>query len=158
MNVILCPDKKGQSPKAQLSPANVSVLAKRRQIAVGSSFKARFPRLAPLSSLREPGTQPNWPSVSSVQFSYLVVSDSATPWIATCQASLFITNSQSLLRFMSIESVMPSSHLILCCPLLLLLSVFPASGSFPMSQFFVSGGQSTGVSASASVLPTTIQD
>ena len=59
---------------------------------------------------------------------------------------------------MSIESVMPSSHLILCCPLLLLLSVFPASGPFPMSQFFVSGGQSTGVSASASVLPTTIQD
>ena len=49
----------------------------------------------------------------------------ATPWTAAHQASLSITNSQSLLKFMSIESVMPSSHLILCCPLLLLPSVFP---------------------------------
>ena len=45
--------------------------------------------------------------------------------IAACQASLFITNSQSLLKLMSIQSVMPSSHLILCCPLLLLPSIFP---------------------------------
>ena len=49
----------------------------------------------------------------------------ATPWIAACQASLSITNSQSSLRLMSIESVMPSSHLILCHPLLLLPSIFP---------------------------------
>ena len=49
----------------------------------------------------------------------------ATPWTAACQASLFITNSQSLLKFMSIESVMPSNHLILCCPLLL-PSIFPS--------------------------------
>ena len=55
-----------------------------------------------------------------------------TPWTTTRQASLSIINSQSLLKLMSIESVMPSNHLILCCPLLLL----PASGSFPMSQFF----------------------
>ena len=48
-----------------------------------------------------------------------------TPWIAARQASLSITNSQSLLKLMSIESVMPSNHLILCCPLLLLLSIFP---------------------------------
>ena len=48
-----------------------------------------------------------------------------TPWTAACQASLSITNSQSLLKLMSIESVMPSSHLILCCPLLLPPSVFP---------------------------------
>ena len=47
----------------------------------------------------------------------------ATPWIAACQASLSNTNSQSLLKLMSIESVMPSSHLILCCPLLLLPSI-----------------------------------
>ena len=52
---------------------------------------------------------------------------------------------------------MPSNHLIFCCPLLLLPS-FPASGSFSMSQFFASGGQSIGVSASASVLPMNIQD
>ena len=54
------------------------------------------------------------------------------------------------------ESVMPSSHLILCHPLLLPLQSFPASGSFPVSQFFTSGGQSVG--ASASVLPVNIQD
>ena len=55
------------------------------------------------------------------------------PWTATCQASLSITNSRSLLKLMSIESVMPSNHLILCHPLLLPPSIFPASGSFQMS-------------------------
>ena len=49
-----------------------------------------------------------------------------TQWTAACQAFLSITNSQSLLKLMSIESVMPSNHLILCCPLLLLPSVFPS--------------------------------
>ena len=79
----------------------------------------------------------------------------ATPWTAAHQASLSITNTQSLLKPTSIESVMPSNHLILCRPLLLLPSTFPPSGSFPMSQFFASGGQSIG--ASASILPMTIQ-
>ena len=82
----------------------------------------------------------------------------ATPWIAACQASLWITNSQSLLKFMSTESVMPSNHLILCRPFSSCLQSFPASGSFPMSQFFTSGGQSIGVSAPASALPMNIQD
>ena len=50
----------------------------------------------------------------------------ATPWTAACQAYLSITNSQSLLKLMSIELVMPSNHLILCCPLLLLPSIFPS--------------------------------
>ena len=50
----------------------------------------------------------------------------ATPWTAAHQASLFTTNSQSLLKLTSIESVMPSNHLILCCPLLLLPSIFPS--------------------------------
>ena len=54
------------------------------------------------------------------------MSDSATPWTAARQASLSITNSQSLLKLMSIESVMPSNHLIHCRPLLLLPSVFPS--------------------------------
>ena len=63
---------------------------------------------------------------SSVQFSRSVVSDSATPWIAACQTSLSITNSQSSLRLTSIESVMPSSHLILCRPLLLLSPIPPS--------------------------------
>ena len=58
----------------------------------------------------------------------------------------------------SILSMMPSNHLILCCLLLLLPSIFPASGSLPMSQHFTSGGQSVGVSASASVLPMNTQD
>ena len=61
----------------------------------------------------------------SVKFSHSVVTDSATPWTAACQASLSITNSQSLLRLMSIESVMPSNHLILCCTCLLPPSIFP---------------------------------
>ena len=142
----------------------------------------------------------------------------ATPWTAARQASLSITNSRSSLRLMSIEWVMPSNHLVLCCPLIPLPSIFPsissvhslscslsphalqhirlpcpspipgaysnscpssrgchpaisssvvpfsclqsfpASGSFPMSQFFASGGQRIGVSASASVLPMNIQD
>jgi len=49
-----------------------------------------------------------------------------TPWTAACQASLSITNSRSLLKLTSVKSVMPSNHLILCCPLLLLPSIFPS--------------------------------
>ena len=78
------------------------------------------------------------------------------PWTPACQASLSITSSRSLLKLMSIESVMPSissSVFPFSC-----LQSFPASGSFPMSQFFTSGGQSSGVSTSASVLPKNIQD
>ena len=82
----------------------------------------------------------------------------ATLWITACQASLSITNSQSLLKLMSIKLVMPSNYLILCRPLLLLPSIFPTSGTFPTSQFFTSGGQSIGVSGSASVLPMNTQD
>ena len=80
-----------------------------------------------------------------------------TPWTAARQPSLSTTNSRNPPKPMSIESVMSSNHLILCCPLLL-SSIFPASGSFQMSQLFASGGQSTGVSASASVLPMNTQD
>ena len=82
----------------------------------------------------------------------------ATPWITARQASLSITNSWSLLKLMSIESVMPSSHLILCRRLLLLPPIPPASGSFLVSQLFAWGCQSTVVSASASVLPMDTQD
>ena len=64
--------------------------------------------------------------ISSVQFNLSVVSDSATPWAAARQASLSSTNSWSLPRLISIESVMPSNHLILCRPLLLLPSIFPS--------------------------------
>ena len=88
--------------------------------------------------------------VISVQFSHSDASNSATPCTAECQGSLSITNSWSMLRLLSTESVMAFNHLILCCPLLLLPS---ESGSFPVSQFFESGGQSFEISASASVLP-----
>ena len=98
----------------------------------------------------------NWaicfPSVQFTSHSY-----SAAPWIAAPQASLSITNSWSLLKLMSIESVMPLNHLILCCPLLFLPSIFPSIESFLMSQLFASGGQSIGASTSASVLPINIQ-
>ena len=60
---------------------------------------------------------------------------SVTPWTAACQASLSITNSWSLLKLMSIESVMPSNHLILCCPLLLLPSNFPTIRLFSNESF-----------------------
>ena len=82
---------------------------------------------------------------------------SVTPWSAACQASLSITSFQSLLKLMSIESVMPCNHLILCRPLLP-PSVLPSIKVFPMSQFFAWGGQNRGVSASASVLPMNTQD
>ena len=95
-------------------------------------------------------------SIHSVQFSRSVMSDSATPWITAHQASLSITNSRSSLKLMSIESVMPSNHLILCHPLFNLPS-FPASGSFPTSRLFTSSGQSIRASASAPVLLVNIQ-
>ena len=76
----------------------------------------------------------------------------ATPWTAARQASLSITNSQSLPKLTSIELVMPSNHLILSSvvPFSSRLQSFPTSGSFPISQFFASGSQRIGVSASTS--------
>ena len=85
--------------------------------------------------------------------SHSVVSDFATLWTAACQASLSFTIYQSLLKLMSIESRVPSSHLVLCRPLLLQPPTLPASESFPISHLFAWGGQSIGVSALASVLP-----
>ena len=82
----------------------------------------------------------------------------ATPWTAAHQASLSITNSWSLPKLMSIESVMAANHLISVVPFSSCPQSFPATGSFPMSQPFASGGQSTGVSASASVLPMSTQN
>ena len=82
----------------------------------------------------------------------------ATPWTAAHQVSLSITNSWSLLKLMSIELVMPSNHLSSVIPFSSCLQSFPASGSFPMSQFFASGGQDIEALASASVLSMNIQD
>ena len=74
----------------------------------------------------------------------------ATPWTVLGHASLFFTILWSLLKLMSIESVMSSIHLILSLPFSSCHQSFPASGSFPVSQLFASGGQSIGASASAS--------
>ena len=91
-----------------------------------------------------------WHQFSSVQL-LSRVQLFVTPWTTACQASLSITNSRSLPKPMSIKSVMPSNHFILCHPLLLLPSIFPSIWVFSMSQLFTSGGQSIGVSASTSV-------
>ena len=98
--------------------------------------------------------------ISSVQFSRSVMSNSLQSHGLqhTMVTSLSITNSRSLLKLLIIESVMPSNHLNLCQPLPSCLQSFPASWSFLVRQFFSSGGQSFGVSASASVLPMNIQD
>ena len=81
-----------------------------------------------------------------------------TPWTAALQASLSITKSQSLLKPMSIELVMPSNHLILCHPLLLLPSIFPSIRVFSNESVLCIRWPSIGVSASTSVLPMNIPD
>ena len=81
-----------------------------------------------------------------------------TLWTAACQASLSITNSRSSVKLMSIESVMPPTISSFVVPFSSRPHSFSASGLFPMSQLFASGGQNIGVSASASVLPMNIQD
>ena len=81
-----------------------------------------------------------------------------TPWTAACQVSLSITNSKNLLKLISIELVMPSNHLVLCQPLLLLPSVLPSIRVFSNQSVLCIRWPSTGVSAPASDLPMNIQD
>ena len=95
---------------------------------------------------------------SSVQFSFSLRPSLCDPVDCSHQASLSITNSQSLLNLMSIELVMPSTISSSVVPFFCCLQSFSASGSFQVSQFFAPGGQRIGVSALASVLPTNIQD
>ena len=123
-------------------------------VAHQARLSTEFPRQECWSGLLFPSL---YVSISSVQFSRSVVSDSATPRTAARQVSLSINNTQSLLKLMPIESMMPSNHLILCRPLLLPPSIFPSIRIFS-KEFFKSGGQSIGISASASVLPMNIQD
>ena len=82
----------------------------------------------------------------------------ATPWTGARQASLFITNSRSLLKLMSIKLVMPSNHLILFLPLLLLPSIFPSIRVFSNESVLHIKWPNIGVSASASVIPMNIQN
>ena len=81
-----------------------------------------------------------------------------TPWTAAHQAFLSITNSQNSLKLMSIESVMTSNHLILCCPLLLLPSICPSIGLFQGVSSSYQVAKVLGVSALASVLPMNVRD
>ena len=81
-----------------------------------------------------------------------------TRWTAACQASLSITNSWSPPKLTSIESVMPSNHLILCHPLFLLPPIFPGIRVFSNESLFSLDGQSIRVSASTSVLPVNTQN
>ena len=99
----------------------------------------------------------NWVSVqfSSVTQSCLTL---CNPLNCSMPGLPAITNSRSSVKLTSIKSVMPSSHLILCRPLLLLPPIPPSIRVFPMSQLFTWGGQSIGVSALASVLPKNTQD
>ena len=106
-----------------------------------------------------------WPKYWTFSFSISPVQSLShlplfvTSWTAARQASLSFTNFQSLLKLMSIESGMPSNHLILCRPLLLLPSIFPSIRIFSNeSALLTSWLESTGVSASASVLPMNTQD
>ena len=92
-------------------------------------FLLKFPQVSPAHVVDDVQ------SLSPVQFF-------TTPWTAACQTSLSFTVSWSWLKLMSIESMMPPNHLILCCPLLLFPQSFPESVSFPMSQLFASDGQS----------------
>ena len=89
-------------------------------------------------------------------FSASVTSDSVTHGLQHARLPIF-TVSQSLLKFMPTELVMPFKHFIHCRPFFLQPSIFPSIGSFPISRLFPSGGQCTGASASASVLPMNIQ-
>ena len=102
-----------------------------------------------LAPWRESYDQPHFSSGQSLSHVRLF----ATPWIAVWQAFLFITNSRSSLKLMCIESVMPSSHVILCHPLLLLLPIPPSIRVFSSESTLHMRCQRTGVSASASVLP-----
>ena len=94
----------------------------------------------------------------SVQFSCSAVYDSLYPIDCSTSGSSVLHHLLEFAQTHVIELVMPSNHLILCHPFFLLPSIFPRPESFQMSQFFTSGGQSIGVSASASVLPVNIQD
>ena len=81
----------------------------------------------------------------------------ATPWTASRQASLSFTTSQSLLKLISIKSVMPSNHLALCCPLLLLSSIFPSIRAFSNESALRIRWPKYRASTSSSVLPMNIQ-
>ena len=94
--------------------------------------------------------------LDTFQFNCTLVSDIVTPWTAACQDTLSITNTWTMLKLMSIESVMPSNHLSHCHPLLLLPSIFPSIRVFSNESVLCIRWPSIAASASASVLPMNI--
>ena len=116
------------------------------------------------SAPRDPKAREPWaPSPPAAAATVIIVQSLSyvrlfvTPWTAARQASLSITSSRSLLKFMSIKLVTPSNHLILRRPLLLLPSIFPSIRVFPSESALCIRWPSTGASVSASVLPMDIQ-
>ena len=150
---------RGAAVPRQLSPPRPSCLRGRDTQAQG---REGGPQVAQ-PALRGPAASDNKDKalgqVLSVQFSSVAQScpTLATPWTAARQASLSITNSRSLFKLMSTESVMPSNHLILCRPLLLLPSIFPSIKIFS-NEFALCIGwpKSIGASIPASVFPMNI--
>ena len=128
-----------------------------KDMATDSSILAwKIPWTEKPDRLQSMGLQKNWTQLSdSVQFSHVQLF--VTPWTTACQANQSITNPWSLLKFMCIDSVMPSNHLVLCHSVILMPTVFPCTGVSSSIRLFTSGGQSIGASASASVLPMNIQ-
>ena len=122
---------------------------------VGSLEKQENCRKTSISALLTmPKPLPVFSSVQSLSYVWLFL----TPWTATRQASLSITSFQSLPKPMSIESVMPSNHPIICHPILLLPSIFSSIRVFSNESALCRGGQTIGVSASTTVLPMNTQD
>ena len=132
---VRCPHN---HPKRQFTPEQVFSRGLKRQwhqkaslvVPLAIDFRGMRGKLEPIHSCCTcfRSTYPSWPSVVLVIAiqSLCPVRLFATPWTAARQASLSISNSQTLLKLMSIESVIPSNHLILCLPLLLLPSIFPS--------------------------------
>ena len=114
-------------------------------------------KILPLVGRQKEGIRERHVQFSSVQL-LSRVQLVATPWIAAHQASLSITNSRSSLRLTPIELVMPSAISSSVVPFSSCPQSLPASESFPMSQLFAWGGQSTGISTLVSFLPKNTQD
>ena len=141
--------RKFQTKDVRQTPSRVMIpMRHKRNLIKGKTDPTCSYMLSGSTKTMTYSSEPQFRSLQSLSRVWLF----ATPCTAAHQASLSISNSQSLLKLMSIKSVMPFNYLIPCRPFSSHLQSFPASGSFLMSQFFTSGGQSIGASASASVL------
>ena len=154
---LLCRGKRAIVKSPHLFPGFSMELpwSKKAFILHSSCKRSSIPLPSPCSLLQDSDKRPTLALGECLSVVQLLshVQLFVTWWTAACQAFLSFTSSWSLIKLMSIESVMPSNHLILCT-LFFSLQSFPASGSFPISQLFTSGGQS--ITALASVLAMNI--